>query len=250
MAGPIMTKELSPLDDVLGALGESASRPMERAIGLPPMLYWREDVAALEAERIFRQDWVCAGLAAELRDAGDYLTFSIAGEPIFCVRDQAGAIRTFSNVCRHRMMRLVDGHGRARRIVCPYHAWTYDLGGRLIGAPHMKESSVFDRTEICLPEIRTEVWQGWIYVTMNAAAKPLQELLAPLEMVVGRYGMAGYVPVLHQDHVLQTNWKLLTENFIGGLSPLPVAHKATVGLVSGRGGPTRGLGNIHTTGPL
>lgn len=228
MAGPIMTGELSSLDDLLGALGESASRPMERAIGLPPTLYWRDDVAALETERIFRRDWVCAGLAAELPDAGDYLAFSIAGAPVFCVRDQAGTIRTFSNVCRHRMMRLVDGRGRAKRIVCPYHAWTYDLGGRLIGAPHMKQSASFERAEICLPEIRTEIWQGWIYVTLNADAPPLDELLASLEAVVGRYDMAGYVPVLHQDHVWQTNWKLLTENFMEGYH-LPVAHKATVG---------------------
>ena len=66
------------------------------------------------------------------------------------------------------MMRLVDGRGRAKRIVCPYHAWTYDLGGRLIGAPHMKGSAAFDRANICLPEIRTEIWQGWIYVTLNS----------------------------------------------------------------------------------
>ncbi len=223
-----MNEKLSPLDDVMRALRETAIRPMEEAISLPPMLYWRDDVAALETERIFRRDWVCAGLAAELPEVGDYLSFSIAGEPIFCIRDPAGAIRSFSNVCRHRMMRLVDGHGRARRIVCPYHAWTYDLGGRLVGAPHMKGSATFDRGTICLPAIRTEVWQGWIYVTLNAEAEPLETLLNPLEDVVGRYDMAGYVPVLRQDHVWQTNWKLLTENFMEGYH-LPVAHKATVG---------------------
>lgn len=223
-----MNDRLSPLDDLLRRLGETAARPMERAISLPPMLYWQDDLAALETERIFRRDWVCAGLAAELAKVGDYLSYSIAGEPVFCIRDAAGVIRTFSNVCRHRLMRLVDGRGRAKRIVCPYHAWTYDVGGRLIGAPNMKGSAVFDRADICLPEIRTEIWQGWIYVTLNAEAEPLAKLLAPLEDVVGRYDMAGYVPVLHQDHVWQTNWKLLTENFMEGYH-LPVAHKATVG---------------------
>ena len=223
-----MNDKLSPLDDLLRGLDETAARPMERAVSLPPMLYWQDEVAVLEKERIFRRDWVCAGLAAELAEVGDYLSFSIAGEPIFCVRDAAGAIRTFSNVCRHRLMRLVDGRGRAKRIVCPYHAWTYDVGGRLIGAPHMKGSTVFDSADICLPEIRTEIWQGWIYVTLNAEAEPLATILAPLGDVVGRYDMASYVPVLHQDHVWQTNWKLLTENFMEGYH-LPVAHKATVG---------------------
>ncbi|MGI9502191.1 MAG: Rieske 2Fe-2S domain-containing protein, partial [Geminicoccaceae bacterium] len=102
-----MSDRLSSLDDLLRGLGEAAARPMERAVGLPPMLYWKDDVAALETEQIFRRDWVCAGLAAELAEVGDHLSFSIAGEPIFCVRDAAGAIRTFSNACRHRMMRLV-----------------------------------------------------------------------------------------------------------------------------------------------
>lgn len=86
----------------------------------------------------------------------------------------------------------------------------------------------FDRTKICLPEFCTEVWHGWIYVTLNPDAKPISKLLAPLEEVIGRYSMTDYVPVMHQDHIWQTNWKLLTENFMESYH-LPVAHKATVG---------------------
>ncbi|MGH1480585.1 MAG: aromatic ring-hydroxylating oxygenase subunit alpha, partial [Geminicoccales bacterium] len=217
-----------PLDAVLSQLGETAERPLDAATSLPPSIYWRKDIADLERERIFRQDWVCAGLAADLPKTGDYLTFSVADEPVFCVRDRNGDIRTFANVCRHRMMRLVDGAGSASRIVCPYHAWTYDLDGRLIGAGQMKSSKNFDKAKICLPEVRTEIWQGWIYITLNSHARPIAELLAPLENAVGRYRMADYVPIARQDHVWQTNWKLLTENFMEGYH-LPVAHKETVG---------------------
>ena len=223
-----MAPDFPPLDHLLRQLGEAAARPFESAAGLPPAVYWREDVAALEQERIFRRDWACVGLAAEIPRAGDYVTFSVAGEPVFSVRDRKGEVRTFANICRHRMMRLLDGSGRAERIVCPYHAWSYDLDGRLIGAAHMKGSAGFDKTKLCLPEIRTEVWQGWIYVTLDDDAEPLRELLAPLDEVVARYGMADYLPVVRQDHVWQTNWKLLTENFMEGYH-LPVAHKATVG---------------------
>lgn len=222
------TQNLSPLDVELHNLGKIAAQSMEQATGLSPPLYWREDVADLEKGQIFRRDWVCTGLAADLPKAGDYLSYSVANEPVFCMRDRTGSIRTFSNVCRHRMMRLVNGKGRTERITCPYHAWTYDLSGQLIGAGHMKGSMRFDRTKICLPEIRTEVWQGWIYITLNPDAKQLSELLAPLEKIIGRYSMADYVPVMHQDHVWQTNWKLLTENFMESYH-LPVAHKATVG---------------------
>ena len=218
---------LPPLGAVLRRLGETAALPMESAAGLPPEVYWREDFAELERERVFRRDWACPGLAADIPEIGDCLTFSVAGEPVFCVRDHKRNIRTFANVCRHRMMRLVED-GRLKRIVCPYHAWTYDLDGRLIGAGHMKNSRGFDKDGICLPEIRTEIWHGWIYVTLNSEAPPVSETLAPLEEVVGRYGMADYAPIARQDHVWQTNWKLLTENFMEGYH-LPVAHKATVG---------------------
>lgn len=212
----------------LDQLRELAARPAEAASGLPASLYRSAQIADLEKRSIFRRDWVCPGLAAEIPNTGDYLTFTIADEPVFCVRDSAGAIRTFSNVCRHRMMQLVSGRGKAGRIVCPYHAWTYNLDGRLIGAAHMNHSTSFEKSKICLPEIRTEIWHGWIYITLNEQAPPVKELLAPLEKQVARYRMAGYVPVIQEEHVWQTNWKLLTENFMEGYH-LPVAHKATVG---------------------
>ncbi|MGI9437940.1 MAG: aromatic ring-hydroxylating oxygenase subunit alpha, partial [Geminicoccaceae bacterium] len=112
-----MIQNAPPLDIVLGQLGEIAAYSLDAATSLPPSIYWREDVAELERERIFRRDWVCAGLAADLSEPGDYLAFSIADEPVFCVRNQAGNIRTFANICRHRMMRLVEGSGRSKRIV-------------------------------------------------------------------------------------------------------------------------------------
>jgi phenylpropionate dioxygenase-like ring-hydroxylating dioxygenase large terminal subunit len=126
------------------------------------------------------------------------------------------------------MMQLLEGRGRTSRITCPYHAWTYDLNGKLAGAGHMEHSTGFDKKNICLPEIRTEIWNGWIYITLNPEARPVSEMLAPLHEVVSRYKMEKYVPVIQEDHVWDTNWKLLTENFMEGYH-LPVAHKATVG---------------------
>lgn len=216
------------LENVLVDLAETATRPFAEALSMPPELYVNADLAELEKKLIFRKDWLCAGLAAEIPEPGDYLTTSVADEPVFCVRDSELQIRSFSNVCRHRMMQLLEGRGRARRIVCPYHAWTYGLDGRLVGAPHMEQAKAFDKSSICLPEVRTEIWQGWIYVTLNQDARPVSELLAPLEKIVARYAMQDYVPTVQQDHVWQTNWKLLTENFMEGYH-LPVAHKATVG---------------------
>ena len=215
-------------DEVLAHLAASAAASLDQATGLEPSLYWNSDIAAAEDQSIFRKDWVCPGLAADIPNPGDYLTFSIAGDPVFSVRDKSGAIRTYSNVCRHRMMQLLQGRGHTNRIVCPYHAWTYDLNGALIGAPHMERSTGFDKKTVCLPEIRTEIWNGWIFITQNPDARPVGEMLAALLDVVSRYDMQNYVPMVREDHVWQTNWKLLAENFMEGYH-LPVAHKATVG---------------------
>ncbi len=213
---------------LLSELSRSANGPLERATAMPAGMYNSEEILDLERREIFSRDWVCPGLAADIPDPGDYLTYSIAGQPVICIRGKDGEIRTLSNVCRHRMMLLLKGRGQTKRIVCPYHAWTYDPAGKLIGAPQMERTEGFDKAEHCLPEIRTEIWHGWIYITLNNEAPPLAETLQPLDEMVARYNPAGYVPMVNQDHVWNTNWKLLTENFMEGYH-LPVAHKATVG---------------------
>ncbi|MEX2649977.1 MAG: SRPBCC family protein [Alphaproteobacteria bacterium] len=219
---------VSRIDALLRLIAERAEASGGAWSALPPEAYRSEALLALERERIFRRAWLCSGLAAEIPAPGDYLTDTIDDQPIFVVRAEDGALRAFSNVCLHRMMRLVEGRGHVRKIACPYHAWTYDLNGRLAAAPHMGRSVGFRASDHRLPEVRTEVWEGWIYVTLDPEAPSVASLLAPLHGVVARYAMAGYVPVVTRDHVWATNWKLLTENFAEGYH-LPVAHRRTVG---------------------
>ena len=219
---------MSETQNLLAQLSQLANGPTNRSTALPPGLYHDPEIFALERRKLFAKGWLCPGLAAEIAKPGDYLTFSIGDQPVFTIRGEDGAIRSFSNVCLHRMMRLLDGRGNCPRIVCPYHAWTYTIDGRLLGAPHMKESPGFEPRALGLPEIRTEIWEGWIYVTLDPEAASVAELLRPLQDIVAPYAMAGYVPVAAQDHVWATNWKLLTENFMEGYH-LPVAHRKTVG---------------------
>jgi choline monooxygenase len=219
---------MRPLDALLRHLVDLAGTPLGQATGMPAEIYRRPDVLELERERIFAREWLCPGLAAEIPNPGDYLTFSINDQPIFVVRGPDRTIRSFSNVCRHRMMRLVEERGSCRTIVCPYHGWSYGLQGELLGAPHMKQSPGFQPATLGLPPIRTEVWDGWIYVTLADDAPSLGDRLAPLHALVGRYGTAGYVPIVTQDYVWRTNWKLLTENFMESYH-LPIAHRKTLG---------------------
>lgn len=216
-------------ESLLAGLHEVARSPLEEAFTIPPAIYSSPEIHALEAQRIFATDWLCPGLAADIPNPGDYITYTINDQPIFVIRGKDGTIRCFSNVCLHRMMRLLEDTGNCGRITCPYHGWTYDTEGRVIGAGHMgHRDPEFDKKGYRLPELRTEIWHGWIYVTLNKDAPPVAKLLAELDPHVARYGLADYVSVARQDHVWKTNWKLLTENFMEGYH-LPVAHKATVG---------------------
>jgi phenylpropionate dioxygenase-like ring-hydroxylating dioxygenase large terminal subunit len=218
----------SQADEVLAGLRAVADGPLSAATNMPPAMYHDDEILTLEHDRVFARDWVSPGLAAEIPKPGDRLTWSIADHPVLCVRGTDGSIRTFSNVCRHRMMTLVDGDGTGLRITCPYHAWTYDLEGHLVGTKHMEDTDGFDEADVCLPEVRTEVWQGWIYCTLNSDALPVAELLAPMEEFVARYGVPDYVPVHRQDETWGGNWKFLVENFMEGYH-LPVAHRSTLG---------------------
>ncbi|MGH6953075.1 MAG: aromatic ring-hydroxylating oxygenase subunit alpha, partial [Alphaproteobacteria bacterium] len=219
---------MANVDGILDQLVERARKPLREASGIPPESYRSPELFALERELIFAKDWLCPGRAADIPKPGDYITFSINDQPIFVIRGQDGTIRGFSNVCLHRMMRLLDGTGNRRRIACPYHAWTYDLDGRLLAAPHMKDAAGFDAKGLCLPAVRTELWEGWIYVTLDPEARSIATELSPLREVVAKYAMADYVPAVIQDHVWNTNWKLLSENFMEGYH-LPIAHRTTVG---------------------
>ncbi|MDH3263289.1 MAG: Rieske (2Fe-2S) protein, partial [Paracoccaceae bacterium] len=123
----------SPLDE----LRANVARPFEQARAMPKSVYTSSEFVALEEEHIFAKEWLCAGRAEALPNPGDYLTMKIAGEPVIVLRDGGGKLRAMSNVCRHRMSTLLEGRGNTRSIVCPYHAWTYNLDGTLRGAPAM-----------------------------------------------------------------------------------------------------------------
>jgi choline monooxygenase len=219
---------MSTTSHLLDRIEALAQRPLEAALAMPPGMYHDPGIAALEQDRIFRRDWQCAGRAESIPDKGDWFSWQIADQPVLVVRDSKGAVRAHANVCRHRMTRLMEGQGNCRRIVCPYHAWTYDIDGKLVAARHMERSQAFDAGGIALAPVRCEVWHGWIYLTLDPQARPVAELLAPLGAIVADYHMEDYVEVLRQDHLWDTNWKLLTENFMEGYH-LPVTHRKTVG---------------------
>jgi phenylpropionate dioxygenase-like ring-hydroxylating dioxygenase large terminal subunit len=202
--------------------------PFSQARAMPKSVYTSAGFTRLEEEHIFAREWLCAGRAEALPEPGDYMTMTIAGEPVIVLRDAGGTLRAMSNVCRHRMSTLLEGRGNARAIVCPYHAWTYGLDGCLKTAPAMSRNEAFRRDEIRLPQIRCVDWQGWILVTLNPDAPDPAEMLAGVDQLVGRYGMARYREAFREEFRWATNWKVLAENFMESYH-LPVCHAGTIG---------------------
>jgi phenylpropionate dioxygenase-like ring-hydroxylating dioxygenase large terminal subunit len=215
---------LSPAEE----LRANVARPFGQAFAMPKSVYTSAEFTRLEEEHIFAREWLCAGRAEALPAPGDYMTMTIAGEPVIVLRDADGALRAMSNVCRHRMSTLLEGRGNVRSIVCPYHAWTYNLDGALRGAPAMAANEAFCRSDIRLPQIRCVDWQGWILVTLNPEAPDPAAVLADVDRLVGRYEMARYREAFREEFRWATNWKVLAENFMESYH-LPVCHAGTIG---------------------
>jgi phenylpropionate dioxygenase-like ring-hydroxylating dioxygenase large terminal subunit len=217
--------------DPVALLRENVSLPFEQARAMPPEVYTSDAFLSAEIEHVFSQEWLCLGRASALPEPGDYAAWEIAGQPVAVVRDRDGDLRAFSNVCLHRMSTLLHGRGRVRAIVCPYHAWTYNLDGTLRGAPAMSKNVCFDRKDYRLPELRVEEWLGWVFVTLAPDATPVAERLAEVESLIADFAMETYVETFFETHVWDTNWKVLAENFMESYH-LPVCHAATIGGLS------------------
>jgi phenylpropionate dioxygenase-like ring-hydroxylating dioxygenase large terminal subunit len=217
--------EAGGLATLLESLALQAERPLEESLALPAASYTSADLLDLETARIFEREWTCIGRLAEIPEVGDYLTFTVADRPVVAIRQVDAGVKVFANVCLHRCSQLLGGTGNARRIVCPYHAWTYKTDGTLIGAPHMDASPGFEVKGKALAELRTTFWEGFIYVTLSGETPPLEERIGGLQEVIGRYRLADYEPVILENEIWDTNWKILVENFMDAYHIFKVHRK-------------------------
>jgi phenylpropionate dioxygenase-like ring-hydroxylating dioxygenase large terminal subunit len=219
------------MKDAVDELKGNVSVPFEQARAMPPSVYTSEDFLTHELNSIFAKDWFCVGRASAIAASGDYVTLELAGQPVIVLRDATGALKAMSNVCRHRMSTLLEGRGNTRSIVCPYHAWTYNLDGSLRGAPAMTQNEGFCKTDYKLPDIRCEEWLGWVFISLNPDTPTVANQLSKVEDLVGDYDMSAYTETFFETHLWDTNWKVLAENFMESYH-LPVCHAGTIGGLS------------------
>jgi len=166
-------------------------------------------------ERVFAGMWLAAGRADQLDRTGAFVRRDVAGASVLIVRAADGSIHAHHNVCRHRGTRLCTGASGTFQgsIQCPYHAWTYDLNGRLVGAPHMDEVPHFRKSDFPLHSVQTDVWDGHIFINLSPAPSPLRQQLAGLPDKFAAWKMADLRLGHRIVYDLKANWKLIIQNY-------------------------------------
>ena len=199
------------------------------SLTLPSEWYLSETIFALEKEHIFLQDWVCVGRDEEIAKVGDHKVLSLFGESILLLRNNEHELRAFYNVCRHRGAQLCpeeeqeDSDERiplkggvvgGKAIMCPYHAWTYDLNGRLIRAPHLTSDMGLNLEDIRLHPVAVESWGGFVFLHLSPEqAKPFSEHIAASAERFTRYPLAELAVAKTLTYRVNANWKVLCENY-------------------------------------
>jgi Rieske 2Fe-2S family protein len=192
----------------------AVTRPLLRARTLPGPLFSDPTVFEQELDRLFRRTWQCIGREDELGGPGSFRTVEIAGSGVLVLRNSSGELKAYHNVCRHRGTRLVEGTagGGLRGLVCPYHAWSYNLDGQLLGAPHMGGVEEFDRKDSGLHPVAVTTWRGFLFVNVAPRPEPLEKTLGGLPGRARSYPLERLRRTHRVEYEIAANWKLIVQN--------------------------------------
>jgi Rieske 2Fe-2S family protein len=194
----------------LVAFGEKS----DGALTLPQEYFVSDELFETEQRKIFSKEWLLVGHQSQVAQAGDFFVAEVADESVIVTRDRTDSVRGFYNVCRHRGTRLCEEEsGHAAAIQCPYHAWTYGLDGKLVGAPHMDEVRGFRKERYSLQPVNTEVWEGFIFVKLTKGAVPLAKWFAPLAGKFAEWNLPRLRSAKRVVYDVKANWKLMFENY-------------------------------------
>jgi phenylpropionate dioxygenase-like ring-hydroxylating dioxygenase large terminal subunit len=206
--------------------GYNPNAPLSKAATPPASWYVDPRIFDLEKRTVFPYSWQIVARAAQVRDAGQYITAEIAGEPILVVRGNDRLLRGFFNVCRHHAAAVVtDPEGKTQSLRCPYHGWTYNLEGTLIITPEFAGVRNFERSANGLLPIQTDVWEGWIFVKLDRNGPSLKEFLG--KELINKIQPLG-LDKLHwterRYYTVNCNWKVFIDNYLDGGYHVPHIH--------------------------
>ncbi len=216
----ITTSQLRTRDEFLQQVDDGRlHKPVAEASGLPNLAYTSADYYALEQQTVFYKTWVFAAFAHQLEHIGDMLPIEIAGQPLVLTKDESGKVRAFHNVCKHRGAKLVTECKNSRKFICPNHAWSFSLGGKLIARPHFYGGEKHDVNQqnshtADLQEVACEIWFDWVFINLSGTAGNFHEHIQPiLDRIEGYdFSTLHFASALEFD--IEANWKLAVENFI------------------------------------
>jgi glycine betaine catabolism A len=202
---------MTPVDRELLA----PSLASEGQMNLPREAYVDDSVLRWELEHFFDGSWVCVGRARDLPAGGDRRAVAVGRESVLLVRDAAGELRAFYNVCRHRGHELmaVGGVANGRFVRCPYHAWAYGTDGGLRGAPGFGEFPGFERGEYSLVPLRIAEWHGWLFANASGDAVPFEEHVGNFGDMIRGHRSEELVCAARHSYEVGANWKILVENY-------------------------------------
>jgi choline monooxygenase len=179
---------------------------------------WYVDPAVLAAEheRVFRRCWQYVARVDQVAEPGSFVAASVGDVPVLVVRGRDGELRAFLNVCRHRGSLVCEGEGRRETLQCPYHAWTYDLDGRLRSAPRADREPGFDSDGVGLLPLQAATWGPFVFVNPDASAAPLTDVLGALPSLLAEGGLDldGLRFLRRTEAEYEANWKVCCENYL------------------------------------
>jgi phenylpropionate dioxygenase-like ring-hydroxylating dioxygenase large terminal subunit len=207
----------------LSAISIEADR--QEGWSLPAWCYDDPDFFRAECDRVFRASWQIVCHESDIPASGNWHTLEFIGESIVVIRGEDAIIRAFTNVCRHRGSRIVDGNsGCAKKLVCPYHGWAYGLDGKLTGIPQKRDYPELQPGQHGLTPVEVELWLGFVFVRLEGRGPSVAQMMTPYADQVAPYRFEdlralGRVTLRPRA----VNWKNVADNYSDGLH-IPIAH--------------------------
>src|SRR5271166_1396642 len=203
-----------------------ANLPLPEASTIPAPWYVDARIAELETRAVFGKTWQLVGRADQVANPGQFVTSTVAGEPIVVVRGNDGVLRGFYNVCRHHAAAVVTAPcGQASILHCPYHGWNYGLDGSLKGTPEFDGVKNFDRQQNGLKPVKAETWEKFVFVNLDPEAAPLRDFLGGLAARVAPLAVNRLHYFDSRSYDIHCNWKVFVDNYLDGGYHVPHLHK-------------------------
>jgi choline monooxygenase len=201
--------------------------PLAEARTIPAAWYTDARMLALEQRAAFAGSWQLVARVDQVREPGQFVSAEIAGEPVVVVRGSDGVLRGFFNVCRHHAAAvLTEPAGCVKRLVCPYHGWTYTLEGQLKAAPAFEDVRNFDPDHNGLVPVATETWENWVFVRITGQGPTLRDYLGPEVIAeVAQLNLSSLHWFERRHYLFDCNWKVFVDNYLDGGYHVPYLHK-------------------------